>query len=287
MFEVVLNGLVLGGMYGLIALGLNLQYGIARMLNLSYGEFFTAGAFASFFAFTLYHVNPMLGLLVSVPVAFAGNWVIYRFLLLPLVRRAPNQDALDGDVVLCTFGLLFVFQGFEQDYWGGNVRAYYYLSFPLHFLGATLPANRLLAFVTALVLGALLIVALRKTRFGTALRANAIDPIAASLTGIDVLNMSALAFALGGALVAISGALVSTFIAVSASIGILFTLKALIVVIVGGPGRMGGAIAAGLLLGVCEQVGGYLVDPGLTLAINYAILILVLLIKPTGLFARG
>ena len=287
MFEVVLNGLVLGGMYGLIALGLNLQYGIARMLNLSYGEFFTAGAFASFFAFTLYHVNPMLGLLVSVPVAFAGNWVIYRFLLLPLVRRAPNQDALDGDVVLCTFGLLFVFQGFEQDYWGGNVRAYYYLSFPVHFLGATLPANRLLAFVTALVLGALLIVALRKTRFGTALRAIAIDPIAASLTGIDVLNMSALAFALGGALVAISGALVSTFIAVSASIGILFTLKALIVVIVGGPGRMGGAIAAGLLLGVCEQVGGYLVDPGLTLAINYAILILVLLIKPTGLFARG
>ena len=129
MFEVVLNGLVLGGMYGLIALGLNLQYGIARMLNLSYGEFFTAGAFASFFAFTLYHLNPLLGLFVSVPRPSPLNWLIYRFLLLPLIRRAPNQDALDGDVVLCTFGLLFVFQGLEQVYWGGNVRAYYYLSF--------------------------------------------------------------------------------------------------------------------------------------------------------------
>lgn len=287
MFEVVLNGLILGGMYGLIALGLNLQYGIARMLNLSYGEFFTAGAFSSFFAVTLYHLNPMFGLLVSIPASFALNWLIYRFLLLPLIRRAPNQDALDGDVVLLTFGLLFVFQGLEQVYWGGNVRAYYYLSFSVNFLGASLPANRLVAFFAALVLGGLLILALHKTRVGTALRAIAIDPIAAGLTGINVLNLSALAYALGGAMVAISGALVSMFLASSASAGIVYTLKALIVIIVGGPGRMGGALAAGMLLGVAEQVGGYLVDPGLTLAINYSILILVLLVRPTGLFARG
>jgi branched-chain amino acid transport system permease protein len=287
MFEVVLNGLILGGMYGLIALGLNLQYGIARMLNLSYGEFFTAGAFASFFAITLYRLNPLLGLAASVPVSFVANWLIYRVLLLPLIRRAPNQDALDGDVVLCTFGLLFVFQGFEQVYWGGNVRGYYFLATPVHFFGARLPENRLLAFAAAMILGGVLILVMRKTRFGTALRAIAIDPIAAGLTGIDVFKLSALAFALGGALVAISGALVSTFIASSASSGIVYTLKALIVIIVGGPGRMAGAIAAGLLLGLAEQVGGYLVDPGLTLAINYAILILVLLIKPTGLFARG
>ena len=287
MFEVVLNGLVLGGMYGLIALGLNLQYGIARMLNLSYGEFFTAGAFASFFAVTLYHLNPLLGLVVSIPVAFVANWLIYRFLLLPLVRRAPNRDALDSDIVLVTFGLLFVFQGFEQTYWGGNVRAYQFLSFSINFLGAALPVNRLLAFVAAMVLGGALILLLRKTRFGTALRAIAIDPIAAGLSGINVLSLSALAFALGGAMVAISGALVSTFIAISASVGILYTLKALIVIIIGGPGRMGGAIAAGLLLGLAEALGGYYIDSSLTLAINYAILILVLLIKPTGLFSRG
>jgi branched-chain amino acid transport system permease protein len=167
------------------------------------------------------------------------------------------------------------------------VRGYYFLASPVHFFGARLPANRLLAFACAMILGGLLILVMRKTRFGTALRAIAIDPIAAGLAGIDVFKLSALAFALGGAMVAISGALVSTFIASSASSGIVYTLKALIVIIVGGPGRMAGAIAAGLLLGVAEQVGGYLVDPGLTLAINYAILILVLLIKPSGLFARG
>src|SRR3984885_3324495 len=149
MFEVVLNGLILGGMYGLIALGLNLQYGIARMLNLSYGEFFTAGAFASFFAITLYRINPLLGLMASVPISFAANWLIYRFLLLPLIRRGPKHEPPRSDLVLWTFGPLFVFQGFEQVYWGGNVRGYYFMSSPVHFFGASLPANRLLAFAGA------------------------------------------------------------------------------------------------------------------------------------------
>jgi branched-chain amino acid transport system permease protein len=286
MLEVVLNGLILGGIYGLIALGLNLQYGIARMLNLSYGEFFTAGAFASLFAITLYQLNPMLGMAVSVPVAFVANWLIYRFLLLPLIRRAPNQDALDGDVVLVTFGLLFVFQGWAQLQWGGNVRGYDFMNFGVDILGATVPANRLTAFVAAVGLGAALILVMRWTRFGMALRAIAIDPIAASLAGINVLHLSALAFALGGAMIATSGALVSSFIAIDAPIGIVYTLKALIIIIVGGPGRMMGAVAAGLLLGMAETLA-FQIDAGLTLAINYAILILVLLIRPTGLFARG
>ena len=131
-----------------------------------------------------------------------------------------------------------------------------------------------------------LILMMRKTRFGSALRAIAIDPTAASIIGINVQQLSALAFALGGALIAISGVLVSTFSTVSAGIGIQYTLKALIIVIVGGPGRMGGALAAGILLGVAETVALQFVS-GLALAINYAILILVLLIRPKGLFARG
>jgi branched-chain amino acid transport system permease protein len=137
-----------------------------------------------------------------------------------------------------------------------------------------------------MVLGGALIVMMRKTRFGSALRAISIDPTAAGLIGINVQQLSALAFALGGALIAVSGVLVSTFTTVSAGVGIVYTLKALIIVIVGGPGRMGGALAAGLLLGVAETVALQFF-PGLTLAINYAILILVLLIRPTGLFARG
>ena len=111
LFEVILNALVLGGMYALVALGLNLQFGVARMMNLSYGEFFMAGAFAAFWTVMLWKLDPLLAMLASVPVSFVANWLIYRFLLLRLIRRSPDQDALDADVILVTFGLLFVFQG--------------------------------------------------------------------------------------------------------------------------------------------------------------------------------
>jgi branched-chain amino acid transport system permease protein len=285
--EVFLNGLILGGMYGLIALGLNLQYGVARMLNLSYGEFFMAGAFGAFFALTLYQINPMLSLLFSAPLAFAANWLIYRYLLVPLMRRAPDQDTLDADVVLVTFGLLFVFQGLALVNWGGEYRGYSHLSVAVKIMGLEVALNRLVAFLTACTLGGALFLFMRWTRVGAAMRAIAIDPIAASLVGVNVVQLSALAFGIGGALVVISGALVSTFISFDASIGVVYTLKALIVVIMGGVGRMLGALGAGLLLGVFESVGGYLVDPGLTLAINYGLFVLVLLLRPTGLFTRG
>ncbi len=287
LFEVLLNGLILGGMYGLIALGLNLQYGIARLLNLSYGEFFMGGAFAAFWTLMLWKWNPLSSLLISIPVSFAANWLIYRYLLLPLIRRAADQDALDADVVLVTFGLLFVFQGLALANWGGEYRGYTFLAVPVRLMGADLALNRLLAFMAACALAFALYVVLRTTRVGAALRAIAIDPIAAGLVGVDVVTLSALAFAAGGAMAAVSGMLVSTFISFNASIGVVYTLKALIVVIMGGVGRMMGTLAAGLLLGVCESVGGYLVDPGLTLAINFGLFMLVLLVRPTGLFARG
>lgn len=287
LFEVFVNGLVLGGMYGLIALGLNLQYGVARMMNLSYGEFFMGGAFSAYLALTLFQYSPLLGGLASIPIAFAVNWLVYRYLLQPLIRRAPNQDALDADVILFTFGLLFVFQGLALVNWGGEYRSYSFLAVPIDIFGAQVALNRLIAFVAACVLAVALFTVLRKTRTGTALRGIAIDPIAARLVGVDVRTLSALAFATGGALAATSGVLVSMFMSFNASIGVVYTMKALIVVIMGGVGRMMGGLAAGLLLGVCEAVGGYLVDPGLTLAINFALFILVLLLRPKGLFSRG
>ena len=287
LFEVFLSGLLLGGSYGLIALGLNMQFGVARILNLSYGEFLTGGAFTAFFAIMLWQVNPLLSLLVSVPIAFALNWLIYQFLMMPLVKRAPDQDALDADVVLVTFGLLFICQGWAQVYWSGDLRGYSFLSTPVHVLGATVALNRVLSFLGACALALVLFLVLRHSRFGAALRAITIDPVAASLVGVDVRKTTALAFATGGALAAVSGMLISMFISFSATSGVEYTLKALIVVIMAGVGRVTGTLAAGLLLGVVESLGGYLVDPGLTLAINFALFMLVLLLRPTGLFTRA
>ena len=287
LFEVFLGGVLLGGMYGLIALGLNLQYGVARILNLSYGEFFIGGAFTAFFTIVLWKLDPALSLFVSMPIAFVMNWLIYQYMMIPLIHRASDQDALDADVVLVTFGLLFVFQGLALVNWSGDLRGYSYLSSPVHLGGATVALNRVLAFLGACAIALLLFLILRYTRFGAALRAITIDPVAAALVGIDVRRYSAIAFAAGGALAAASGMLVSTFISFSATTGVEYTLKALIVVIMAGVGRVTGTLAAGLLLGVVESMGGYLIDPALTIAINFGLFMLILLLRPTGLFTRA
>ena len=284
--DIVLTGLIIGGMYALTAMGLTLQYGVARIMNLAYGEFVVAAALASYWLFTTQAVSPLLGLIAVVPLAFALNWAIYQVLLVPLVRRAKNEGMLEVDSILATFGLLFVVQGILLVSFGGQYFSYSYLSIPVSVLGSNLAVNRLIALAFAAVIGILLYLGLTRTRLGTAIRAVAVDPVAAQLVAIDVRRASAFAFALGGALVAAGGVLVSMFLTLNASMGVVFTMKALIVVIMGGVGNIIGALAAGLLLGIAETSVARLVDPGLTLAVNYALFLAVLLWRPTGLFGR-
>ncbi len=284
--DILLSGLVLGGMYALIALGLTLQYGIARIINLSYGEFLIAAAFGALFLYTGMAVNPILGMIVVVPAAFVSNWLLYQVVLMPLVRRAKNQGMLEVDSILGTFGVLFVIQGVMLVTFGGSLQSYSYLSVPVYILGTTLALNRILALVFALIIGGVLYLFLTRTRYGTALRAVAVNPAAAQLTGIDIRAASALAFATGGAIVGAGGVLISMFLTFSAAMGVVFTMKALIVVIMGGIGNMLGALIAGVLLGISETAVARLVDPGLTIAVTYALFLGVLLWRPTGLFGR-
>jgi branched-chain amino acid transport system permease protein len=283
---VIMGGV--GNMLGaLIALGLTLQYGIARIMNLSYGEFLVAAAFGALFLYTGMAVNPVFGLLLVVPVSFAANWLLYRVVLTPLVKRARNQGMLEVDSILGTFGVLFVIQGLMQVVFGGSLQSYSYLSVPVHILGTTLALNRILALLFAVVIGGVLYLFLTRTRYGTALRAIAVNPDAARLSGIDIHAASALAFAAGGAIVGAGGVLVSMFLTFSAAMGVVFTMKALIVVIMGGVGNMLGALIAGLLIGISETAVARLIDPGLTIAVTYALFLSVLLWRPTGLFGRA
>lgn len=287
LIDVILSGLVLGGIYALVALGLSLQYGVARIMNLAYGEFTIAGAFAAYVLFTLAGLSPILALAVVMPVAFAVNWAIYRVLMTPLVRRAANAGALEVDTILATFGLLFIVQGILLVIFGGTYFSYSYLAVPVEVIGATLAANRLVAALIAFGIGAVLYGLLTRTRLGTAIRAVAANPASAGLVGIDTVAFAAFAFALGGALVAGSGVLVSMFLTFNAAMGVVFTMKALIVVIMGGVGNLLGALAAALILGLAEAFGGAFIDTGLTLAINFALFLMVLLIRPTGLFGKA
>ncbi|CAN5335725.1 branched-chain amino acid ABC transporter permease [soil metagenome] len=284
--DIVVSGVILGGMYAMVALGLTLQYGVARIMNLAYGEFLIAGAFGSYWLYAAHAVNPLVGLILVAPAAFVVNWAVYQFLLMPLVRRAKHREQLEGDSILFTFGLLFVLQGIGLAVFGNQLYSYAYLAVPAEIFGLTVPANRLVAAVFALAIGFGLYLFLAYTRFGTAVRAVAADPRAARLVAIDVTRISALAFAFGGALCAAAGVLLSMFLTFSVAGGVVFTMKALVIVIMGCACNPLCTLLACLVLGLAEVAVSRLVDPGLTLAVNFALFLLVLMVRPTGIFGR-
>lgn len=284
--ETIVTGILLGGTYALIAIGLTLQYGVARIMNLANGETFVAACFIAFWLFTSYAVNPLWGILIIAPAAFFVNWGIYALLLRPLVVRAKTPGMLEVDSILATFGLLFLFQGLMLRAFGGAYTSYTFLAERFDIFGTYYGLNRVVAFAAACVIAILLYLFLYRTRYGTAVRAVAVNPNSANLVGIDVAKAAALSFALGGALTACGGALLSTFYTFNASMGVIFTMKALIIVIMGGVGDVRGAVIAALILGIAETTVARLIDPGLTLAATYALFVLVLMFRPQGIFGR-
>ena len=284
--EIILIGLFLGGTYALMAMGLQLQYGVARIMNLANGEMLVAGAFGTFWFYTATQASPLYALIGIIPLAFIVNWLIYGVLIQPLVTRAKNQGQLEVDSILATFGLSFIFVGILLAVFGGQFLSYSYLARPYFIFGQPYGLNRIVAFFASVILCAGLYVWLHQTRLGRALRAVSVDPTAAAIVGIDVRRASALAFALGGAVTAAGGTILSMFLTFDASLGVIFTLKALVIVIMGGVREIRGAIAASFILGLTETAVASLVDPGLTLAAAYVLFLIILLVKPEGLFGR-
>lgn len=285
MLDIVVSGLLLSGTYALVAMGLNLQYGVARIMNLANGEILVLGALAAFWLYTTLGVSPLLTVVMVTPASFVGNWLIYRFLLLPLARRSRTRGQLEVDSILATFGVSFFLIGVMVSIEGGFF-AYTYLSEPVVIVGSTTSLNRLVAFLVASLIGIALYLWMFRTRRGIAVRAVAVSTEASGLVGINVPKTSALAFALGGAITAAGGTLISTFITLDASVGVIFTMKALIIVIMGGVGDIRGAIIAAVILGVAETAVATLIDPGLTLVAAYLIFVLILLFRPQGIFGR-
>jgi branched-chain amino acid transport system permease protein len=284
--DILIIGLLLGGTYALMAIGLQLQYGVARIMNLANGEILIAGAFCTFWFYASTHLSPLFALILIVPGAFVLNWAIYRVLLLPLVRRAKSQGKLEVDSILATFGISFISVGVLLTIFGGEYLDYSYLAQPVFIFGERYGLNRVVAFVASAVLCAVLYLWLHKTRAGLALRAVSVNPSASGLVAINVARTSALAFALGGAVTAAGGGLLSMFLTFDVSLGVVFTLKALVIVILGGVGDIRGTIIASFILGFAETAVATLIDPGLTLAAAYVLFMIVLLVRPEGLFGR-
>lgn len=282
--DVAAGGLLLGGLYALVAVGLNLQYGLMRVLNVAHGEFLMLGGYLTYLLHVGAGVDPLLSIVVSAPLVFAGGVAVHALLYRRLLRQERTREELEANSLLISFGLLFIVQNAALLVFSADLRGYQYLDRPLRLLGSAFPANRVLAFAVAAAVSALLVLFLHRTLAGTAVRALMQDPVGARLVGVRVGRLHSLCFGLGAALAAVSGALLSTLFELTPFVGLPYTITALVVIILGGLGSVGGSLLGGLILGVVEALGVYFTAPDLRMVISYAVLALVLVLRPYGLF---
>ncbi len=286
-FELIASGLITGGIYALVGLGLNLQYGLMRILNIAHGEFLMLGAFLTWTAATVLGLSPLL----MIPVSFVGlmalGVAIHRLSFRRLAATSPDVDVFEARGLMVAFGLMFLVQNFAQMSWGGDLRGYDYLTDPVALPGgAQFAGNKLLLLGLSLAFSVALIVVLRLTLWGKGVRALMQSPTGAQLVGIDTERLHPLMFGAGLGLSGVAGALLSMAYTITPSMGEPYTVTALIVITLGGFGHMGGALAGGLALGVIEAVGMHFTNPSLKSVLSYAVFILVLLWKPNGLFNK-
>lgn len=278
--------LMLGGLYALIAVGLNLVYGTTGFLNVAHGEFMMLGGYAAFWAFTLWGISPLVTAAAVAILAGTVGVLLYLGPLRYLVRTAPSDQHREFTSLLVFFGLLIVIQNGAAALWTGNLRGYTYLTGSFPVLGVEVVTGRVVAFVVALALAAGIYLLLGHTILGKAIRAVIQDRVGAQVTGINPDRIYLISVALGFAVTGVSGVLVSIFRPVSPFMGLDYTVIAFIIVILGGLGDFSGTLLAAFLLAFVETYGVHFTSPGLHAVITYSVFLVVLLSRPAGLFGK-
>jgi branched-chain amino acid transport system permease protein len=284
--ELIFSGLITGGIYALVALGLNLQYGLMRILNIAHGEFLMLGAYLTWMVQTSFGISPLLMIPVSFVVLMALGLVIHWLCFRRLTATSPNIDIFEARGLMVAFGLMFLIQNLVSSIWGGELRGYDYMAEPVVMGGAQFAGNKLLVFAMALIFSLGLMVLLRKTLLGKGVRALMQSQVGAQLVGINTRTLHPLMFGIGLGLSGLAGCLLSMAYTISPAMGEPYTVTALIVITLGGFGSMGGALAGGLLLGVIEAFGMHFTNPSLKALLSYVVFIGVLLLRPKGLFTK-
>ncbi len=284
--ELAASGLITGGIYALVALGLNLQYGLMRIMNISHGEFLMVGAYLTWLAHTAFGINPVAFVPVVAVVLFLAGIAIYRLCFRRISRTSPSVDVIEARSLLIGFGLMYLVQNAVTLVWGAEMRGYSFLADPVEILGARFTGNNLLAFGFAVTATFAMIALLRWTILGKAVRAMMQSPTGAQLVGIDTAVLHPTVFGIGLALAGVAGALLSMVYEITPSMGEPYTVTALIVITLGGLGSAAGCLIGGLLLGVVEALGMHFTSPSLKMLLSYGVFIAVLLARPKGLFAR-
>ncbi len=281
----LISGISLGSIYAVIALGYSMVYGIAKMLNFAHGDIIMVGAYICFFAMYTYGLPAWIAVLASVVVCTVLGVIIERVAYKPL-RQAPSLA-----VLITAIGVSYFLQNGAQLLWSSNPKVFTSIipSGSISLFGGQLSISYLsiLTLAICIIIVVCLQLFINKTKFGKAMRACSEDKEAAQLMGINVNNTISLTFAIGSALAAIAGVLMcSTYQLLSPTTGSMPGIKAFTAAVFGGIGSIPGAFIGGILLGVIEILAKAYISTELSDAIVFAVLIIVLLVKPTGIFGK-
>lgn len=281
--QAITKGLLTGMVYGLMALGLSVIFGVMRVVNFAHGEIMVVGMYLAWMGFDYLQVSPMLSLPAIALLFFFAGYALQRVVISPFIGRPEHQQFL----LLLAIAILLVNLSLAiagPDSRGVQMEA----QFESYELGPfVFDAVRVHAALTAIIIAGLLWLFFTRTRTGKSIRAAADNNLGALVVGLDVRRLYAFTFGVGAACVGAAGALMITIIPVTPFLAAEYTLLAFVIVIVGGLGSMTGALAGGLLIGVSEAVAGLLLQPSLKSMVSFGILILVLLLRPQGLFGKS
>jgi branched-chain amino acid transport system permease protein len=282
--QTLILGILVGALYALVALGLSLVFGVTKFLNVAHGELLMFGGYASFWAFSLLGLDAFLTIPTTLIALLLVGAVLYQLVFVRMVKL-PEETKIKN-TLLVGFGLSVVLQNLAHRFWTADDRGITasYSSEAFTVLGVRFPLVRLASLLTALVFLLALHLFLRRTYTGKAIRATVQDWEAATLMGIDIHRVYFLAFVLGAALAGVAGTLVAVNYSIEPSMGLNWTLKALIVMVLGGLGSITGTLVGGLLLGLTESVTSILISSNYREVVGLVLFVLILVFRPQGLF---
>jgi len=275
--QVVISGVLSGALYAMVALGLALIFGVMRVINIAHGALRMLGAYVTFFLYSRAGLNPLL----TVPIAMATLFVVGVVLQKGLVARVVDAPELSS--LLLTFGISIALVNLAQNLFSSDLRAVEYLTGSWLVGGLALSKPRAIAFVFSAMVTALAFLFLKTTRLGKAIRATSQSREVAMVCGVDVARIHLVTFGLASALAAGGGALLAVIVAIQPEMGGVWTFKSFLVIVLGGAGNYPGALLGGLLLGLVEQLASLFLTTQLSEVVAYVLLVLVLLVRPTGL----
>jgi branched-chain amino acid transport system permease protein len=283
-FQSIVNGMLLGGLYTTLALGLSLVFSVMRLVNVAHGDLLTGGAYLVYYATTTLglHVDPLVALVFVIPVVFVVGYVLQRGILTPLLRSGMEAP------LVATFGLSIVIQSLLTSVFTGNTVSLSasYEATGITILGANVRVVYLIAFAIAAVLVAGTHVILSRTTFGRALRATSTDPDTAATMGINVDRQHAIAFGVAAAMAAVGGVLVGVAFSLTPTEGTSLLIMGFAVVVLGGLGSVAGTMLAAVVIGITQSLSAQLLGGQYADLTVYLFLIAVLAVRPTGFFGR-